>query len=1048
MKSVFSHIKFISIAFFLTWFGFATADGRQAIDVPLLKHAGNGKLEYRPDSSGNNIPDFSYCGYKMSEQEIPAPAASLIVHNPDGDATSLLQAAIDHVSSLEPGTDGIRGVILLEPGVYRLEGRLRIEVSGVVIRGSGMNDNGTVLLAAGKERMTLIRVAGKQDRVVGPALEIADDYVPVNAMELRLTEDHGIEAGDRIMIHRPSTDAWITALGMHDFGGESDWIGWKPGERDLYWDREVREVNGDRIVLDAPITTALEKEFGGGWVASYNWEGRIENIGIENLVMRSEFNHDNMKDEQHCWMAVTFENCRDAWVRQVRFEHFAGSAVAIYETAARITIKHCISEEPVSEIGGYRRYTFFTMGQQCLFNGIYAEEGYHDFAVGFCAAGPNAFVECQSIRPFSFSGAVDSWASGTLFDIVNIDGNALSFKNRGQDAQGSGWCAANSVFWQCTASLIECFKPPSANNWAFGSWSEYAGDGYWEESNNHVYPRSLFYAQLAQRLGRPAADFSQEYMDIFTGSATSPSIEQAAEFTREAYEPAPSLRNWIMEAGKRVNIPASDENAETFVFIELQKNSEKEKFNEGFEISDGILLFNRKTLTGGRYVVPWWRGDPRPYETNQSGPAVTRYVPGRYGQGYTDNIDQVCMILKESHIARLEHNYGLWYDRRRDDHERVKRMDGEVWPPFYDLPFDRSGKGVAWDGLSKYDLTSYNTWYWDRLKEFAAVSRENGILLLHQNYFQHNILEAGAHYVDFPWRTANNINGTGFPEPPRFAGDHRIFMDEQFYDINDTVRRKLHRMYIRQCLDNFADNSNVIQSISAEYTGPLHFVQFWLDVIAEWEVETGHDAIVSLSTTKDVQDSILADPVRSAIVDIIDIRYWGYRPDGSLYAPEGGKHLAPRQHERLERPGNRGLEEAYRAVLEYREKYPDKAVIYSESSGTPVGWGVAMAGGSLPQLPSGLSEQFLEDMTTMKPVISDQEERETMILKNRRGNMVIYFNAPGRPGPDPDLIKGRKQIDWIDPVSGKTIAGIRNRRSGARTVMERPPEGPVILWLH
>ena len=53
----------------------------------------------------------------------------------------------------------------------------------------------------------------------------------------------------------------------------------------------------------------------------------------------------------------------------------------------------------------------------------------------------------------------------------------------------------------------------------------------------------------------------------------------------------------------------------------------------------------------------------------------------------------------------LDYHYALWHERRRDDHLRVRRMDGDVWPPFYQLPFARSGVGTAWDGLSKYDLT-------------------------------------------------------------------------------------------------------------------------------------------------------------------------------------------------------------------------------------------------------------------------------------------------------------------------------------------------------
>ena len=77
-------------------------------------------------------------------------------------------------------------------------------------------------------------------------------------------------------------------------------------------------------------------------------------------------------------------------------------------------------------------------------------------------------------------------------------------------------------------------------------------------------------------------------------------------------------------------------------------------------------------------------------------------------------------------------------------------------------------------------------------------------------------------------------------------------------------------------------NNGVIQLIGAEFTGPLHFVQFWIDTIKEWEKETGKHPIIGLSVTKDVQDAILADPKRAGVVDLIDIRYWHYQADGTL----------------------------------------------------------------------------------------------------------------------------------------------------------------------
>src|SRR5688572_14326590 len=91
----------------------------------------------------------------------------------------------------------------------------------------------------------------------------------------------------------------------------------------------------------------------------------------------------------------------------------------------------------------------------------------------------------------------------------------------------------------------------------------------------------------------------------------------------------------------------------------------------------------------------------------------------------------------------------------------------------------------------------------------------------------------------------------------------------QISPCSQQIRKKLHTAYIRKCLSAFKDNSSVIQLVSAEYTGPLHFVQFWLNVIKDWEKETGKKELIGLSTTKDVQDAILADPQREGIVDVI-----------------------------------------------------------------------------------------------------------------------------------------------------------------------------------
>ncbi|MDP4208622.1 MAG: DUF6298 domain-containing protein [Bacteroidota bacterium] len=1012
---------------------------------PPLAMGDEGHLVYAPDAQGNRIPNFSYCGYKASEAPIPNVPVKVVVPVSKGDATVRIQAALDYVASLAADKDGFRGAVLLEKGTYEVSGQLKITASGVILRGSGMSENGTIVLGTGVDRQTLITISGKNNKTVAKETKIKDVYVPVNATQIHVSSPNSYKVGDMVQIHRPSTWEWIRTLKTEHFGGGITALGWKPGERDIFWDRKIVAVNGDAITLDAPLTTALDSTYGGGLIATYQWNGRISQVGVENLRCRSTYDTNNPKDEAHRWMAITIESTQDAWVRQVTFEHFAGSAVVVWETAKRVTVEDCKSLSPVSEIGGQRRYSFWTTGQQVLFQRDYAEYGFHDFAVGFCAPGPNAFVQCESHLPNSFSGGIDSWASGVLFDIVNVDGQALSFKNRGQDGQGAGWGAANSVFWQCSAARVDCYAPPTAQNWAFGIWAQFSGDGYWSDSNNSIRPRSLFYAQLYDRTGFKAKPGIQ-YFDMPSEASSRPSYDKAAEFIADSKEPRMLLTQFIDLSATNNPIPTDANGAKTIDKIGYKQPVTPAKAVP-MHVVNGWIVRGNSVVVGNQFGEPWWKGTVRPEFTETADPAVTRYVPGRTGTGLTDDLSQVVDSMINNHVASWYRHYGLWYERRRDDHERIRRMDGEVWPPFYEQAFARSGKESAWDGLSKYDLTKYSTWYWLRLKQFADKLDEKGLVMLHNNYFQHNIIEAGAHWVDCPWRPVNNINNTPFPEPVPFAGDKRVFVAEQFYDMSNPDYRKLHQNYIRQCLNNFVDNTGVIQLTSGEYTGPFHFAKFWLQTVKDWEKETGKKEIIGISATKDVQDSILKDPEVSSVIDVIDIRYWSYRDDGSAYAPKGGLSLAPRQHASNIKVGNRSFEQTYRAVREYRDKYPEKAVMYFGDKYDSFGWAAFMAGGSLANIPAIANPQFLTEASTMKAIDLPGNPKNQWALGNNGKGFIVYNSTDEPVKLDLTKASGSFKVRFINPKTGEQLKNEESVKGGAIAEIKNPKSGAIVIWL-
>ena len=433
-----------------------------------------------------------------------------------------------------------------------------------------------------------------------------------------------------------------------------------------------------------------------------------------------------------------------------------------------------------------------------------------------------------------------------------------------------------------------------------------------------------------------------------------------------------------------------------------------------YRITNGWLTLGNTVLVGGKHQTPWWNGKAIDAAMAKAKPALTRFVPGQEGTGGTDRIDSVIADMRRTHTLLFSQNYGLWTDRRRDDHERIRRKDGDAWAPFYEQPFARTGTvqsgfaALAWDGMSKYDLTTLNKWYFWRLQQFAQKSEPIGILLKNQHYFQHNILEAGAHWVDCPWRTANNVNNTPFLEPVNFTGDKRIFTATLFYDVTNPTLRQLHRQYIRQSLDAFKGQPNVIHSIGEEFTGPLHFVQFWLDVIAEWEQENG-PVLIDLAVNKDVQDAILKDPKRSKVVDIIDIEQWFYHNKGE-YAPPGGVNMAQRQYMRKIRTGSARFEDVYRAVSEYRSQYPDKAVIYSAQKAPELCWASLMAGGSCAAIPVK-DETLLKAITTMQ---ADSSQASKGIYRLTGTQDELIYNDTDNALP----VDKKLKIVCIDMKSG------------------------------
>jgi len=827
--------------------------------------------------------DFSYAGYEGGGHAIPSVPAVLLVKPSGRDDTALIQGALDRLAERPVGADGFRGALLLAPGRFRVSGQLSLRTGGVVVRGSGTDR--TTIIGEGVGRRTLIEVGAEHDPSIDAAIAVKDD-APAGSRTLQLASVEGLHIGDRIVVRRPSTDDWISAIGMSGLPGTfaNQRLDWKPGSHDLVWDRTITatETAASRIEIDAPITTALEQKYGGGTVARVTGDPEPAHIGIEDLTLESAYDTSRPKDENHSWIGVLLDHVENAWVRNVTARHFVSSAVRVNLRGRRITIENCHSEAPISEEGGYRRQSFLLYGQQVLVYRCTSELGMNDFATGMLAGGPNVFLDCDATHSLKASGPFEGWASGVLYESVHVANAPLQMLYDFSRAQGGGWTAANSLIWNSTALSVDAVGPPGARNLVVNS------------------PKPLYETELRARTGGQLPD------DLSASVTAASIVEFRPSDAKEAAE------------------PKSDYHPVQIV--------------NGHFVRDGEIVW------GASQTEAWWRGDTSLYTAAFStGSSVTRFMPGVTAAGETEDLKDMVARLKARGIVSIQVNPGLWYEHRRDAHNIERRADGDVWAPFYEMPWARSGEGTAWDGLSKFDVSKYNPWYFERQREFAKHASEAGIIVFYDLYNTHNVLEIGPHWIDFPWRPANNINDTGLPEPPPFKPHGRNDVGNEFFSTEYAPLRKLHHDYMIHSFDEMADFPNVIFGIAYQYAGPLAFEQFFQDTAREWETaHPGKHIRIALTTGKQTSDAILADPIRSKQVAMVDMRYWEYEPDGTLFAPKAGENHAFRELISQAFPGYTDTpppttpEMVYKQVREYRDKYPNIALMPMENGAGPI----------------------------------------------------------------------------------------------------------------
>lgn len=471
----------------------------------------SGKLAYKALPGGDRIMDFSHAGYMGGGVKIPNPEIKITIAPIEGDNTKNIQQAIDQVSEMKL-ISGFRGTVLLKAGVYNCEAPIMINASGVVLRGSGSDQNGTLINMTGKAHPCIVVRGNVVSKAAGKPVAFSDAYVPSGTYSFDLTNTAELKVGDTIRISRPVTTAWVKLMGMDTLVRDGKKQTWITGE--ITTDRIITRIDHKKVTVNIPLTDSYDPKYlgkQGTTVVKISSTGELSQVGIENLRMVSPDQTGTINESHH--KAFTMSGLADGWARNIEVFNTVNS---VSVTGRRITVDNLSIAHRLATTGAAKPADINGSGRQLLFNRCrITGDNMFFFGTGAKVTGPVVLLNCV----FKGNGWIQPhqrWATGLLIDNCEVPDGGIDFMNRGAMGSGHGWSIGWAVAWNSKAKSFLNQQPPGAANWVIGGQGEkqkkaqpfnkdpFVAEGIYDAYGTPVTPGSLYLAQLAERLG-PAA---------------------------------------------------------------------------------------------------------------------------------------------------------------------------------------------------------------------------------------------------------------------------------------------------------------------------------------------------------------------------------------------------------------------------------------------------------------------------------------------------------------------------------------------------------------
>jgi len=199
--------------------------------------------------------------------------------------------------------------------------------------------------------------------------------------------------------------------------------------------------------------------------------------------------------------------------------------------------------------------------------------------------------------------------------------------------------------------------------------------------------------------------------------------------------------------------------------------------------------------------------------------------------------------------------------------------------PYTRRPWARSAQGIAWDGLPKYDLAAFDTWYFDRLNSFVATMNGNGVAVEFIFFHQSCVAGSFANWADSPWRPENNALSLGLPS--------REDAYPAFFLLQNAELAAAQQAYVDRCVEALSAHPGVIYCVVDGYNGPSSWVERWAERIAD-TLGPAVRPVVSAGAALDCTRML----AQGKTVGCFHASCFGVLPDGKLCTPPSQEDVA------------------------------------------------------------------------------------------------------------------------------------------------------------